>query len=236
MSRPRLKRGRAMKREVREYYADLRLAYPTKIRQLVPRYDEMVDLIVELLRLAEPRSVLDIGAGIGNVSAAVLEALPQARITAVEPCDEMFAEAARTLSDFSGRADLVNQDILDFTPAHRFDAVFSNLVLHNIGPIEKRRLLTDLVGWLEPGGCFVWSDLIRHPDDRLQAHFIEYRKQFAAAAGCPNDVFERDSFKEARLDHPLTVEEAFDVAHQAGFRSGSLAWAHGMFAILMLKT
>lgn len=224
-----------MKEEIRGYYADLNRSYPTKIRQLVPRYDEMVDVIVELLRLSEPRSVLDIGAGIGNVSAAVLEALPGARITMVEPCAEMFAQAARTLSDFSGRAGLVNQDILDFAPDHRFDAIFSNLVLHNIEPDEKRRLLTDLVGWLEPGGRFIWSDLIRHPDDRLQAHFIEYRQQFAAAAGCPEEVFERDSSKEAHLDHPFTVEEAFVVAHQAGFRSVSLAWAHDMFAILQLK-
>ena len=224
-----------MKEEVREYYADLNQSYSSKIRQLVPRYDEMVGVIVDLLRLGEPRSVLDIGAGIGNVSAAVLEALPRARITAVEPCDEMFAEAARTLRDFPGRAELVKGDILDFAPDHRIDAIFSNLVLHNIGPSDKRRLLADLIGWLEPGGSFIWSDLIRHPDDRLQAHFIEYRHRLAAEAGCPDEVFERDSAKEARLDYPLSVEEAFDVAHQAGFRNVSLAWAHDMFAILLLK-
>jgi tRNA (cmo5U34)-methyltransferase len=230
-----LRHERAMKEEVRDYYADLKQAYPTKIRQLVPLYDEMVELIIELLRLGEPRTVLDIGAGIGNVSAAVLDAFPQARVTVVEPCDEMFAEAARTLGGYTGRAQLVNQDILDFVPEHRYDAIFSNLVLHNIGLAEKRRLLTDLVGWLEPGGSFVWSDLIRHSDDRLQAHFIEYRKQIAAEAGCPDEVFEKDSSKESQLDHPLTVEEAFDLAHEVGFRSVSLAWAHDMFAIFLLK-
>ena len=224
-----------MKEEIREYYADLRQAYPTKIRQLVPRYDEMVELIVELLQLGEPRTVLDIGAGIGNVSAAVLQAFPEARITAVEPCDEMFAEAARTLGGYSGRATLVNEDILDFVPNHRYDSIFSNLVLHNIGLDEKRRLLTDLVGWLEPEGSFIWSDLIRHPDDRLQNHFIAYRRRVAAEAGCPDGVFEKDSSKEAQLDHPLTVEEALDMAHQAGFARVSLAWAHDMFAIFLLK-
>lgn len=234
-SKSRLRRGRAMKEEVREYYADLRQAYPAKIRQLVPKYDEMIELIVELLLVGEPRSVLDIGAGIGNVSAAVLDALPQARITAVEPCDEMFAEAGRTLSGFSGRVELLNKDILDYTPDHRFDAIISNLVLHNIGLSDKRRLLADLVGWLKPGGDFIWSDLIRHPDERLQAHFIEYRQRFAEAAGCPDEVFRRDSSKEAQLDHPLSVEEALGLAHEAGFGSVSLAWAHDMFAILLLR-
>jgi tRNA (cmo5U34)-methyltransferase len=223
-----------MKEEVREYYADLRQAYPTKIRQLVPRYDEMVELIVQLLRLGEPLTVLDIGAGIGNVSAAVLRAFPRARITAVEPSDEMFAEAARTLSDFAGRAQLVQQDIVDFVPEHRYDAIFSNLVLHNIAVDERRRLLADLVSWLEPGGSFIWSDLVRHPDDRLQAHFIAYRRRFAAEAGCPSEVVEKNFRKEAEHDHPLTVEEAIDMARQAGFAQVSLAWAHDLFAILLL--
>ena len=122
-----------MKEKVREYYADLRQAYPTKIRQLVPKYDEMVDLIVELLRLDEPRTVLDIGAGIGNLSAAVLAGLPETRVTVVEACEEMFGEAAQTLNHYSDRVKLVNRDILDFIPEHGYDAIISNLVLHNIG-------------------------------------------------------------------------------------------------------
>lgn len=223
-----------MKEEVREYYADLKQAYASKIRQLVPKYDEMVELIIELLRLGEPSAVLDIGAGIGNVSAAVLRAIPEARVTVVEPCHEMFVEAGRNLSGLSGRTELVNQDILDFVPKHRYDAIISNLVLHNIDPDSKRRLIADLVGWLEPGGSFIWSDLIRHPDERLQAHFIEYRRRLAVKAGCPEEVFEKDSRKEAKLDYPLTVEEALHMAHQAGFARASLAWAHDMFAILLL--
>jgi tRNA (cmo5U34)-methyltransferase len=223
-----------MKEEVRDYYADLRQGYPTKIRQLVPKYDEMADLIIELLRLGGPRTVLDIGAGTGNLSAAVLDAFPDARVTLVEPCEEMFADAVRTLSGHSGRATLVNADILDFVPEGHYDAIFSNLALHNLALDEKRRLLADLVGWLEPAGSFIWSDLIRHPDDRLQAHFIEYRRRLAKVAGCQDDVFERDSRKETQLDHPLSVDEALDMARRAGFGRVSLAWAHDMFAILLL--
>lgn len=223
-----------MKKEVREYYAAMKQAYPTKIRQLVPRYDEMVELIVDLLRLSDPRTVLDIGAGVGNVSSAVLQAFPGARVTVLEPSHEMFTEAARTLSDFSGRAELVNQDVLDFVPERGFDAIFSNLVLHNIPLGEKRRLLGDLIGWLEPGGSFIWGDLIRYSDQRLQAHYIDYRKRFAAESGCPSEVVEKDSRKEAELDHPLTAEQTLDEARTAGFGQVSLAWAHDMFAIFHL--
>jgi len=61
-----------MKKATKDINADLTRDYSTKIRQLVPKYDEMVECIVELHQLCSPRTVLDTGAGIGNISALVL--------------------------------------------------------------------------------------------------------------------------------------------------------------------
>ncbi len=100
----------------RAYYADLKVDYSVKIRQLVPKYDEMVECIVQLLRLGSPRNVLDIGAGIGNVTALVLESVPDVRVTALEVSDEMFREAQPNLETAADRVRLVHQDIVDFEP------------------------------------------------------------------------------------------------------------------------
>jgi 16S rRNA (cytosine1402-N4)-methyltransferase len=105
-----------MKKMARAYYADLKVDYSVKIRQLVPKYDEMVECIVQLLRLGSPRNVLDIGAGIGNVTALVLESVPDVRVTALEVSDEMFREAQPNLETAADRVRLVHQDIVDFEP------------------------------------------------------------------------------------------------------------------------
>ena len=224
-----------MKRATEDFYADLTRDYLTKIRQLVPRYDEMVECILELLELCRPRTVLDIGAGIGNISALVLHRIPGSRVTAVEPSDEMNTEARR-LNDCSGeRIEFVHQDIVDFVPDCGFDAIFSNLVLHNIPLNERRLLLARLCEWLEPGGCFVWSDLIRHADERVEAHFVDYRKEFALAAGCPIELVQQNFEKEAREDQPLTIEQMLEEARRAGFRQATPVWAHDTFAILWLR-
>lgn len=224
-----------MKRTARTYYADLRDDYSVKIRQLVPKYDEMVECIVQLLRLRAPRRVLDIGAGIGNVTALVLDSVPDVHVTALEISDEMFLAAQTNLEAAADRVRLVHQDIVDFEPDERYDAVFTNLVLHNITPDERRRVLERTHDWLEPGGVFVWSDMICYADERVQEYFVEYRKIFARAAGCPEELVQQNFEKEATEDHPLTVEGTLSEGRAAGFSDAFPVWAHDLFAICCLR-
>ncbi|NIN70825.1 MAG: methyltransferase domain-containing protein [Gemmatimonadetes bacterium] len=224
-----------MKRTARAYYADLKTGYSVKIRQLVPKYDEMVEYIVQLLHLHAPRRVLDIGAGIGNVTAAVLESIPAARVTALEVSDEMFREARANLEPAADRVRLVHRDIVDFEPQERYDAVFTNLVLHNLAPDDRGRVLEKLHDWLEPSGTFIWGDYVRHPDERVQEYLIEYRKMFARAAGCPEELVQQNFEKEASDDHPLTIEETLNEGRAAGFSQAFPVWAHDMFAICCLR-
>jgi SAM-dependent methyltransferase len=223
-----------MKRTSRAYYAGLSEHYSLKIRQLVPRYDEMVEVIVQLLRLRTPRNVLDIGAGIGNVTALALEGIPGARVTALELSDEMFEEARANLAPLGDRVRLVHENILEFDPDDGYDAIFTNLVLHNIAVDEKRRLLEKLHDWLKPGGVFIWGDLIRHPDQTVQEHFVEYRKRFARAAGCPEELVRQNFAKEETEDHPFTVEGTLTEARKAGFSHTYPVWTHDTFAICCL--
>jgi tRNA (cmo5U34)-methyltransferase len=224
-----------MKRRARAYYADLKADYSVKIRQLVPKYDEMVECIVQLLRLRSPRNALDIGAGIGNVTARVLESVPDVRVTALEVSDEMFRETQANLETAADRVRLVHQDIVDFEPDESYDAIFTNLVLHNIAPDDRRHVLEKLHDWLEPGGIFIWSDYIYHPDERVQEYFVEYRKFFARAAGCPEELMQQNFEKEATEDHPLTVEDTLTEGRAAGFSHALPVWTHDTFAVCLMR-
>jgi tRNA (cmo5U34)-methyltransferase len=223
-----------MKRQAEKYYTDLQEDYSAKIRKLVPKYDEMVESILDLLELNSPRTVLDIGCGIGDVTESVLERIPGVRVTAVEACEDMAAEARRRLAVQGDRVEVVQTDIVDFVPSSRFDAIISNLVLHNVPFGEKRVLLERLKDWLQPGGCFIWGEMILHLDERLQAHFVEYRNQFALGRGCSADLVEANARKEAEDDFPLTVEQTLEECRNAGFSLPAVVWAHDVFAIFLL--
>lgn len=44
-----------------QYYAELASEYEVSIRQLVPRYDDMLACVVDLVASAKPGTVLDAG-------------------------------------------------------------------------------------------------------------------------------------------------------------------------------
>ena len=218
-----------------EYYAVLQRDYATRIRQLVPRYDELVRCIVAALRERSPSTVLDIGSGDGSMSRVVLEALPDARLTAVDASPDMAAEAVRQLEPFGERATVARTDILQFEPDEPFDAVFSNLVLHNIPFPEKRQLLGTIAGRLGEGGLFAWGDLIRHPDPVVQQRLVSERRDFALSQGCPEDIVEWNFRKESGHDYPFTAAKAADALQRAGFARVDLVWEHDTFALFLAE-
>jgi SAM-dependent methyltransferase len=224
-----------VKQQTHEYYAALQRDYAGTIRQLVPRYDEMVDCITTLVLAGRPGTVLDIGTGIGNLSAVLLDALPAVRVTAVDASPEMAAEAAGRLAPHGDRATVLTLDVTALEPPHPFDAVLSNLVLHNLPQAEKRGVLGAVAAWLTPNGRFVWGDFIRHPDPGVQQHVEQERTAFALAQGCPTDLVRWNFEKESREDHPLTIPETLAALEAAGLRHPDVVWAHDAFAVFLAR-
>lgn len=224
-----------MKPTAHEYYGELSRDYATTIRQLVPRYDELVETSVAMLAVEPLDRVLEIGAGVGLVAEAVLARLPGARVTALDAADTMVAAARSRLARFGERAEVVCADAAAFTPADRYGAVFSTLALHNVPYEDKSGLLSRVAGWLAPGGTFVWGDMIRYDDPAVQEYYVRYRVSYARDAGCSPGLIRRSFAKEAEEDHPLTVEETYQLLVAVGFRSISNVWTHDTFTLFRAR-
>jgi tRNA (cmo5U34)-methyltransferase len=222
------------------YYAGLSREYGTKIRQLVPRYEEMVEVLLDLLYLMRPRSVLDLGSGPGTLEHLLLERLPGAHLTAVEASREMV-EVARSKtaggkpSPPSGGVRWIHADVMDYHPESPFQAVLSNLVLHNLVSERRRTLLRRIHRWLEPGGVFLWGDLVRFRDPAIQEHFVLERTAFARSGGCPEALLRENFRKEGEDDTPWSTPETITEGLAAGFEDTELVWAHDTFAIFHLR-
>jgi tRNA (cmo5U34)-methyltransferase len=217
------------------FYDHLSRDYDALIRQLVPRYDELVETALSLVCGEQPRTVLEIGPGNGAAAAALLERLPSARITCVEDSPEMAARTERALSGFGSRSRVIRSDIRAYRPEVDQDVVLTSLVLHNVPTQERRALLRRIASWLRPGGLFVWAEFVRAQDPRRHEVVQEHRRRFALAAGCPVDVVGWNFRKEAEDDSPPTTREVLEGAGQLGFAEADLEWAHGAFAVFALR-
>jgi SAM-dependent methyltransferase len=101
-------------------------------------------------RLAEPRAVLDFGAGIGNSLPHLARVFPGAKVTGLDVSEKSLAVAAQR---FPGVAELVRYDGGEPPlPEASFDLVFSACVFHHIDAAEHVPLLARLKRLLRPGG------------------------------------------------------------------------------------
>jgi trans-aconitate methyltransferase len=222
-------------RSADRYYAELSQQYDEKIRQLVPRYDEMMNVVLDLVTQAKPGSVIDIGVGTGALDAVLLEHLPSMELMGIDASAEMVALATPALRRFGNRARVVLTDVRRFRPPHPVAVVLSNLVLHNLSPTAREALLADVHGWLAPGGTFVWGDLIRLPGADAQRSAVAFRRRFALAAGCDPGLVEENFRKEGEEDCPMTTSEMLAVLQDCDLEARRVEWTHDTFAVVAAR-
>jgi ubiquinone/menaquinone biosynthesis C-methylase UbiE len=115
--------------------------------------------------------VLEIGSGSGAMAAELLEAFPNARVTATDFDPAMVDTARSRLARFGGRAAVQPADAsaLPFADGS-FEMVLSFIMLHHT--VEWERVLDEVARVLRPGGWLVGYDLLDRAPARL-AHRLE---------------------------------------------------------------
>ena len=91
---------------------------------------------------------VDLGCGTGELTRALAERWPQARVTGLDNSPQMLEKAAR--SEIPGRLSFVIGDIATWKAAEPCDLIFSNAALHWVG--DHSGLLKSLAGMLAPDG------------------------------------------------------------------------------------
>lgn len=196
--------------------------YDETIRMVVPSYDYVHHLLLALLRENIARSastcerasplILDVGAGTGTETMAVLAAYPSAFVVAVDVCRPMCDLLEAKLGDqesFVGRylvhcADIVGAECsvrllrrsVSTSKPRYFDAVISAFALHHLSHQEKRRAFRRIAGVLRPGGLFLNADLFSYQDKALArlalSWDLEYIKREFRTSGCGLDSENRE--------------------------------------------
>jgi tRNA (cmo5U34)-methyltransferase len=202
--------------------------YDAPRRRLVPDFDRFYGtaaaLVAELAGDA-PR-VLDLGAGTGLLSAAVLEAVPDAEVTLLDGAAPMLAVARQRLGDVP----MLVADLADPLPAGPFDAVVSALAIHHLEDAAKRELFARVLAVLRPGGVFVNAEQVAGRTPWHQARYEATHEADARALG--TDDAEWDAAL-GRMAHDLCspVEDQVAWLAEAGFDPVDVAFQRSRFAV-----
>lgn len=212
----------------KEFYSYIVQRYETEVNRFVPGYaEEIIPLVTgEIIGKVHNGAFLDIGSGIGNVDETIIDHANPQSVDLVEISNSMVEESKKRLKD--KKADIRFHEIsaVNFkADPNSFDAVLSNLVIHNIPVEEKEQLLKNIYCWLKYDGIFVWTDLVCFSDPvELERCFGE-RKKIAISMGATEEFAEENFKKEREEDHMITVEQMTEMLREAGFQKIEILWS-----------
>ena len=205
--------------------------YTALRRRLVPGYDQFYGAVVEVLSLnpRPPRRVLDLGAGTGLLSAAVLAAFPDVSIELLDGSEPMITQAVERLGDAVAAVHVA--DMAAPLPEGPFDAIVSALAIHHLADTDKRRLFSRARQALVPGGVFVNAEQVAGPTDELTAIYTSMWERECRALGATDE--ELDGARERmRYDRCVDLESQLAWMRQAGFTVVDCVYKSWRFAVL----
>ena len=210
--------GRAATHSVRNH---LRLeidSYDETIRRFIPGYEEGLAKTAQIVAGITPRKVLDLGAGTGALSEAVLQHEQVAYLEAIDIDSEMLDKARSRLARFGSRAGFSLGSFLD--PLPLCDAVTASLALHHVATLDEKRLLYERIfDALRPGGVFANADVAMSAQaEEREASYSIWADHLVANGISRERAFEH--FAEwAEEDTYFPLDAELDAMRDAGFRA-----------------
>ncbi|MEV4196291.1 class I SAM-dependent methyltransferase [Streptomyces toxytricini] len=187
-------------------------------RQLIPSFDLLYGSAADAVAMTVPRRphVLDLGAGTGLLSAAVLDRVPDAELLLVDHSPGMLGQAA---DRFRGRrrvATLVG-GLTDELPDGPFDAVVSGLAIHHLPHEEKQDLFARIRRVLAPGGVFVNVEQVLAAGPGVERMYDRRHEDHVHASGTPEHEWAAGRRRMA-YDICTDLDTQLGWLREAGFR------------------
>jgi len=133
---------------------------------------EHTQVVLELAGVHEPRRILDLGSGTGDLDALALERYPEVQMTCLDGSPVLLDRARETLAPLGDRTVFVESDFdADWRAAvgEPFDVVMSIQSIHHIEADAKKRVYQRCFDVLRPGGLLIIQERVAF-DGRLWPH------------------------------------------------------------------
>ena len=175
---------------------------------------------------------LDLGAGTGAASRAILGAHPRSTAILADFSAEMMRAGEREMQPFAGRYTYVEFDMsASEWPAAipaALDAVVTSMCVHHLPDERKRGLFAEIYDHLAPGGWYLNYDPVRAEDPLVEAAWQRANDHDDPAAA--HQRAHRTAQEQARWDNHvryiIPLAQQLEYLRSAGFRGIDVYWKH----------
>lgn len=206
-------------------------AYDTSIRSFIPGYEEMLDQAAAAVASVAPGLVLDLGAGTGALSEAILARPEVGAVELVDVDPEMLDQARIRLTAHERRARYALRSFDEPLPA--CDAVAASLSLHHIPKMDaKATLFRRAFEALHPGGMLVNADVTMPEEDPERAAAWRGWADHLVASGIEEARAWQHFDEWSGEDTYFPLEVELEALGAAGFRA-VCAWRQGVSTVVV---
>ncbi|ODH00098.1 SAM-dependent methyltransferase [Nostoc sp. KVJ20] len=214
------------------------------IRQLLPKYDEMLEVITRCLP-STSRRILELGCGTGELSLKILNHFPDAQVIALDYSPRMlqFAQDKITAVGHQKRWTGIQADFGDWANnpekldiGSEFDACVSSLAIHHLQDEMKFKLFERIAASLTQDGCFWNADPTLPESPALAEAYKAAREEWSVEQGT--------SLTEIRAklgtsstqgyssqDQLATLDAHLQMLSKAGFKTVAVPWKYYGLAV-----
>lgn len=221
--------------DTKAFFQSLVSEYDDFILKVVPPYADLFwAMFYYLPQDLQPAHCLDLGCGTGNVTQALHQQFPEARITCVDMTPEMLNATAKKVDPvYLNFVESTFEDLM--LPHDRFDVVMSSLAIHHLSDEAKATLMQKIYDWLAPGGFFVLADGFRSCTERLHEVDLKLWTEVVLEGGMSEaDWAEGIKHREAH-DHYATLDNFKQWLTTAGFGGVECVWRYGVWGVLQAQ-
>jgi tRNA (cmo5U34)-methyltransferase len=206
--------------------------YDSERRRLVPCFDEFYGCAAELVARCCPAGprILDLGAGTGILSSAIIDRIQSGRLTLLDTSTDMLQRATTRLLRW--RPEIVTQPLTAPLPAGPFDAVVSALAIHHLVDEDKRALYARILDVLSPGGIFINAEQVAGGSKRLQELFETTHLDRARGLGS-SDAEIKGAIQRMSYDQCATVVDQIAWLDAAGYEDAECLYRSFRFAVFV---
>jgi tRNA (cmo5U34)-methyltransferase len=190
----------------------------------IPYYRQIIGMTARLLEqyLRPGDWIYDLGCSTGTtlLELTVLLKASELRYVGVDSSPAMIRKAVGKAENFSrsGSVRFVEKDIMELD-VENAGAIILNYTLQFIRPLQRKKFLRQVYGFLRPGGVLIMSEKVTCGDSRLNREFIKFYHQYKKERGYSELEIARKREALENVLIPFTGKENETILRQVGFRS-----------------
>lgn len=224
-----------MNKNTEEFYDKLSSKYTKAILRCVPRYSEMIDMLFFYLPdKFQPKRILELGCGTGNLTVKIIEHFKDAKITAVDISADIINICKERAN--CDNVDFLKSDFIDLNfKDNSFDFVISSIAIHHLQNNEKQNLFNKIAKWLTPSGIFTFSDQFKGETEGLYEKHMKLWKDLAFANKVPVDEWETWMEHQRLHDFHETINNHVGWLNASGLKNIDVVWKYALWTVIQCR-